>query len=72
MSATPNVITPRQLAVSLIQHEAEDVRQRISDHVDHRNADDVFNSQVRVFLERTLEMLKDAAQHLQDHAGDDV
>lgn len=71
MTNTPNVITPRQLAVSLIQHEVEDVRRRIAEHLAHRNHDDLFNSQLRVFLERTAELLKDAAQHLQDHAGDD-
>lgn len=71
MTDTPNAITPRQLAVSLIQHEVEDVRRRIAEHIAHRNADDLFNSQLRVFLERTAELLKDAAQKLQDAADED-
>jgi fibrillarin-like rRNA methylase len=66
MSSTPNAITPRQFAVSLIQHEVEDVERRIYEHIRHRNQDDLFNSEIRVFLERTGELLMRAAELLQD------
>lgn len=72
MTDTPNAITPRQLAVALIQHQIADNRARIAEHIAHRRADDLFNSQVRVFLERTGELLRDAAGYLQDHAADDT
>lgn len=66
-----NVITPRQLAIALIEHEVADVRNRITEHIRERNHDDTYNSQIRVFLERTAELLRDAAQLLQDHLNDD-
>jgi hypothetical protein len=66
MTDTPNRITPAQLAVALIQREVADVRRRIAEHLEHRNADDPYNSQIRVFLERTAELLKAAAAALQE------
>jgi hypothetical protein len=66
-----NEITPRQLAVALIHHEIADVRTRIAEHVAHRRADDLYNSEIRVFLERAAELLRNAAGYLQDTAADD-
>jgi hypothetical protein len=67
MSETPNVLTPRQLAVAFIAERIRDVRATIDAH--QAETDDpanIFRSQIRVFLEQVAVELRRAARHIED------
>lgn len=68
MSETPNVISPRDLAVALIASAIADMRRRIDDHVDHtRNPGSLYHSRIRVYLEQTAFELRRAAIYLEEN-----
>jgi hypothetical protein len=61
---TANRVGPRHLAVLMVQLQVARVRQEIADHIRYRGADDLFNSEIRVYLERVAELLQEAAQRI--------
>jgi hypothetical protein len=70
MTDTPNQITPRHFAVLLILREIREVRRRLDDDAAvPADPGDLFRSQLRVWLLRTLEELQRAAQFLEDNDG---
>jgi hypothetical protein len=70
---SPNVITPRQMAVAVISEKIADVRARIDAHRRYERADNLFNSQAIVFLEQVAFELQRAARHVEltDDADDE-
>ena len=73
MTDTPNVLTPRQLAVAMISEKLDDIDDRIGAHRRWQREDNLFNSQVVVFLEQVAVELRRAARHIElvDAADDE-
>lgn len=68
MTDSPNVLSPRQLAVAVISEQITTISSRIDAHRQHqRDGDALFHSQIIVFLEQMRHELKRAAHFLEFH-----
>lgn len=69
---SPNVLTPRQLAVAFIAERIRDVRSTIDAHnAEVTDATDLFDSQITVYLEQVAFELRRAALHIKLHDAAD-